>query len=347
MAKQYLIDRDDYIRMGVSILEQFGVSKENSLILINNFLDCDEKGIYTHGIVRLPTYLMQIKRGNLKPNPQLKLIKNDPIVKLMDGDHGIGAVVGYCAMKQAIKICKKYGIGVVGVRNSSHFGAAAYYTEMASQANLIGITFSNASPGIAPTGSKRPLLGNNPWSISAPTNKEFPITMDIANSIVARGKIRLAAARGESIPVGWALNKYGEPTTDPKEALDDGAILPIGGHKGYGLTLMIEILTGVLTGSGFGLQNAAVMADGKRKNGQLFISLDIEKFMEVIEFKDRVDELIEMIKSSPKINENEKIFLPGEIEWSRKLKLKNNRVILNKETYDTLKELALKYHVKF
>ncbi|SFB01388.1 Malate/lactate/ureidoglycolate dehydrogenase, LDH2 family [Lentibacillus halodurans] len=345
MNNEYIISHTDYIEMGTSILEKAGVPNKHAFILMNNFLDCDEKGIFTHGFIRLPTYLKQMERGNINPRPEINFLTNDPIVNLLDGEHGLGAVVSYYAMQKAIETSEEYGIGVVGVRNSSHFGAAAYYTEMASNANQIGISFTNASPGIAPTGSVKPLLGNNPWSISVPTHNAYPITMDIANSVVARGKIRVANARGESIPIEWALNKFGQQTTDPKEALDGGAILPIGGYKGYGITLMIEMLTGVLTGSGFGYQNAAVEADGKRRNGHLFISLKIEKFMEVAEFKGRVDVLLDMIKSLPKIDEDKEIFLPGEIEWNRKSRLEKGTVKISEEIYAVMKELSIQYTV--
>lgn len=345
MNSEYIVSSTDYMEMGTTILKEEGILEEHAIILMDNFLDCDEKGIHTHGFIRLPMYLKQMKRGNLNPHPTINYLADDPIVNLLDGEHGLGAVVSYYAMQKAIEASEKYGVGVVGVRNSSHFGAAAYYAEMASRANQIGITFTNASPGIAPTGSVKPLLGNNPWSISVPTNNSYPITMDIANSVVARGKIRVANARGESIPVEWALNKFGHPTTDPKEALDGGAILPIGGYKGYGITLMIEMLTGILTGSGFGYQNAAVEEDGKRRNGHLFIVLNIEKFMKVAEFKERVDQLVGMIKSLPKIDEDKDILLPGEIEWRRKDKLEKNTVKISEEVYAVMKELSAQYRI--
>ncbi|WP_059103052.1 Ldh family oxidoreductase [Shouchella shacheensis] len=346
MEKEYIVSSSDYISMGMEVIRQYGVSKEHAGILMDNFLDCDKKGIFTHGFVRLPTYIMQIKRGNINPQPKINKIKDDSIVKLIDGDHALGAVAGHYAMQEAIKISSEYGVGVVGVRNSTHFGTAAYYTEMASQNNQIGITFTNASPGIAPTGSLKPLLGNNPWSISVPTNFAYPVTMDIANSIVARGKIRVANSKGESIPLGWAINKFGESTTDPKEALDGGAILPIGDYKGYGITFMIEILTGVLTGSGFGNQNAGVAEDGKRNNGHLFLSLNVEKFMEIAHFKQRVGDLVHMVKSLPKIDENKDILLPGEIEWQRKLELEEGTVKVSEQIYDVMVDLSNEYEVK-
>jgi len=324
MEKSYLIRSADYLKMGIEILEQVGVSAAHAAILMENFLDCDRKGIFTHGIFRLPTYLKQMKRGNINPQPDIRIVKDDPAVVLMDGDAGLGAVVSYYAMQAAIDICSRQGIGVVGVRNSNHFGAAAYYTEMASRANYIGIAFTNASPAIAPTGSLQPLLGNNPWSISVPTNLPYPITMDIANSVVARGKIRIAKSKGETIPLGWALNKYGQPTTDPQEALDGGAILPIGDYKGYCITFML---------------------DGIRNNGHLFIALDIEKFMSVEEFKRRVDELVRMVKSLPRIKEDQEILLPGEIEWRRKLSQAEGTVKLTEQIFQMLHELSTEYGV--
>lgn len=339
----YSIKRSDYTKLGKVILKKVGVSEEHAPILINNLLDCDLKGIFTHGFYRLPTYIKQIQRGNINPNPDIRKVNDTSTVKLIEGDEGLGAVVSYYAMQEAIELGSKNGIGVVGVRNSTHFGAAAYYAEMASKVNQIGIVFTNASPGIAPTGSLKPLLGNNPWSISVPSNLDFPITMDIANSVVARGKIRLANSQGESIPFGWALDKLGQPTTNPKDALEGGAILPIGGYKGYGITLMIEILTGVLTGSSFGNQIAGVEEDGKRNNGHLFLSLDINAFMDIITFKARLDELIDMVRSSPKIDENKEILLPGEIEWSRKLEQNEETVQVTKQVFLVITDLCGEY----
>jgi L-2-hydroxycarboxylate dehydrogenase (NAD+) len=347
MNETYSIKRSDYIQVGRSILSKVGLPSEHGKILIDNLLDCDLKGIFTHGFYRLPTYIKQMKRGNINPHPSINKVKDSAIVQLLEGDEGLGAVTSYYAMKEAIEIAKETGVGVVGVRNSTHFGAAAYYAEMASENDLIGIVFTNASPGIAPTGSTKPLLGNNPWSISVPSNLEFPITMDIANSVVARGKIRLANSQGESIPLGWAVDKFGKETTDPKAALDGGAILPIGGYKGYGITLMIEILTGVLTGSNFGDQVAGVEEDGKRKNGHLFIALDIEKFMDITTFKERLDELVKMVKSVPRIDESKEILLPGEIEWTKRLKQEEDSVRLTSQVHGVVKTLCEEYGVEF
>ncbi|MFJ5769909.1 Ldh family oxidoreductase [Psychrobacillus sp. NPDC093180] len=320
MEKEYLIINNDYISIGTKLLMEVGVPEEHAEITMLSLLDADQKGVYTHGFFRLSTYLKQIARGNINPKPVIEIKQKGTNIRLVDGNGGLGSVVSYYAMKEAIEISRERGVGVVGVKGSNHFGTAAYYAEMAAAKGKIGIVMTNASPAIAPTGGKKVVLGNNPWSISVCSNLGYPITLDMANSI-ARGKIRLKALTGESIPVGWALNREGEPTTNAKEALE-GIILPIGDHKGYGIALMIDLLAGVLTGAQFGIQNPGVEENGKRNNGHLFISLNIEAFMSMDEFNKRTDELIEMIRSVPKIDENKSIFLPGEIEWENKLSQK-------------------------
>lgn len=344
VEKTYQFQNDDYMQMGTSILTQMGVSSEHAEIVTNILLDSDQKGTHTHGFYRLQTYIQQIKKGNINAKPDIKMIKDGDNVKLMDGDDGLGYVVSHHAMNKAINISSERGVGVVGARNSSHFGAAAYYAEMAAQRNQIGIIMTNASPGIAPTGSKKPILGNNPWSISVPSNLGYPITLDIANSVTARGKIRLKALTGEPIPLGWALNKEGEPTTNAKDALE-GIVLPIGDYKGYGITLMIDLLTGVLTGSNFGEQVPQIEENRKRKNGHLFISLNVEAFMELNHFKARVDELVQMIKSAPKIQEDIDILLPGEREWKSKLSQDSNMVRLPERIVNLMLELTKEFNL--
>ncbi|WP_209124592.1 Ldh family oxidoreductase [Alkalihalobacillus sp. BA299] len=344
MEKSYSIYNTDYIQLGRQVLNQLNVPSRHAEIVMENLLDSDKKGIYTHGFYRLDTYIQQIKRGNINPNPKITKVKDHLNIKLLDGDDGFGYVVSQYAMEEAIAISENRGVGVVGVRKSNHFGAAAYYAEMAAMRNQIGIVMTNASPAIAPTGSLKPVLGNNPWSISIPTHLGYPITLDIANSVSARGKIRLKALNGESIPLGWALNENGEPTTDAEEALK-GVILPIGDYKGYGITLMIDILTGVLTGAKFGNQVPLVDQDGKRNNGHLFISLDIKAFMELSEFKDRVDELIKIVKSAPKIREEIDILLPGEREWQTKLSQEQDKVKLPERIFNFIHALSTEYHL--
>ncbi|MCP8615667.1 Ldh family oxidoreductase [Salirhabdus salicampi] len=344
MEKMYEIKNQDYKLLGVKILEKVNVSQEHALILMETLLDSDQKGIYTHGFYRLQTYIKQIKCGNYNTSPAINTVKNDTNVKLLDGDNGLGSVVSTIAMNQAINISESKGVGVVGVRKSNHFGTAAYYAELASQKDQIGIVMTNASPAIAPTGGKTPLLGNNPWSISVPSSLGHPITLDIANSVSARGKIRLKALNGESIPVGWALDKEGNPTTNAHEALE-GLILPIGDYKGYGITFMISILSGILTGANFDFDIPLIEEDGVRNNGHLFVSLNISNFMEVPKFKERIGIFVKEIKNSPKVKDVDQILLPGEMEWTKKLNQKEEYVKVPERIFSFIQSLSEQYGV--
>ncbi|MCM3716492.1 Ldh family oxidoreductase [Alkalihalobacillus oceani] len=347
MGKSYVIKTNEYMRMGRDLFLQFGVSEQHAESLLNNLLDADQKGIYTHGFHRIaPVYIRHIKQGNINPQPNFILVKDEPNIKIIDADNGLGAVAAEKAMHEAIRISQERGVGVVGVRNSNHFGTAAYYSEMAAKEDLIGLSFTNASPGIAPTGSSKPLLGNNPWAIACPSHLDYPISLDIANSIVARGKIRLAAAKGEPIPLGWSLTKDGKPTTDPNEALESGIILPIGDYKGYGIALMVDILTGILTGSNFADEVLSFETNGKRKCGHLFIALNIQSFMRIDEFKERIQILVEKIKAAPKLDERREVLLPGEIEWTKKLNQQEGTVKVLEPFVCDMKELCQEYGVE-
>lgn len=339
------ITEEIYLKLGTDLLKKVGVPEEHARIQMGALLDADQKGVTTHGIFRLPRYVEQVHKGFVHSKPEIQFVKEGPIVKVLDADHGLGAVVSNLAMEEALNISSKKGVGVVAVRRSNHFGTAGYFAEMAAMRNQIGIVFTNTSPLIAPTGSKKPIVGNNPWSISAPSSLEHPITLDMANSIAARGKMRIAAQKGEQIPFGWALDREGQPTTDPLEAIK-GIILPIGGHKGYGISLMIEILAGVLTGSDFG-ENMVNADDNQKRNvGHLFIALNIEHFMDMDEFKSRMDELIGAVKNAPRINEEQEVFLPGEIEWQKKeLEQKNKYVQVSKKTFQSLSKLCSEFNI--
>lgn len=339
------ISTKSYLQVGQTILQKVGVPEEHARIQMESLLDADQKGVSTHGIFRLPRYVHQVNQGYIHAQPNIKFVKNGPIVKVLDADHSLGAVASYLAMKEAMKLSADKGVGVVAVRRSNHFGTAAFYSELASQNQQIGLVFTNTSPLIAPTGTKKPIVGNNPWSISAPSSLGHPITLDIANSIVARGKMRIAAQKGEPIPLGWALDRDGNPTTDPVEAIK-GIILPIGEHKGYGISFMIEILAGILTGADFAESMVGVDEDSKRNVGHLFMALNIEHFMPLERFISRVDELVQAVKRAPRIEEEQEAFLPGEIEWrKKKVSMEQQTVQLSAKTYQSLLDLCDKYKV--
>jgi LDH2 family malate/lactate/ureidoglycolate dehydrogenase len=217
-------------------------------------------------------------------------------------------------MEISIAKAKNLGMGTAGIRNSNHFGIAAYYAIQAIQSDMIGIVLSNAAASMAPWGGTKPLIGTNPLAIGIPTDRN-PIILDMAISVQARGKIRQAALEEKSIPEGWALDERGKPTTDPREALK-GSLLPIAGPKGYGLALMVDVLSGVLTGSFFADKISSVHEEeeGIPRVGHFVQAINIGSFMAVEEFKNRMDELMQKIRESPFAEGVNKIYLPGEIE---------------------------------
>jgi LDH2 family malate/lactate/ureidoglycolate dehydrogenase len=237
---------------------------------------------------------------------------------LMDAQHGFGQIAGARAMEEAIGRARQHGTAFVGVRNAGHIGVAAHYAMMALPHKMIGMVSANAAPSMAPWGGTIPLLGTNPICVAVPTGEEVDIVLDMASSIAARGKIRLAASRGDRIPPGWALDERGLPTEDPAAAIK-GTLLPIGGPKGYGLALVVDILSGVLTGAEFGPHIPSVHDSGSKVAAGFAVqALDIAAFADTKDFEHDIQSLIAEIRASPRAPECERIYLPGEIEWLKK-----------------------------
>jgi L-2-hydroxycarboxylate dehydrogenase (NAD+) len=341
MQQYQKVNQSEYIEIGKKALINLGVPEEHAELQMHSLLESDLRGVFSHGIFRLPRYLEQLKHKYINPTPIFRNVKENTLIEVLDGDHGLGAVVGSFAMKKALEKSERYGVGIVGCRKSNHFGTAAYFAEMAAIENQIGLVFTNSSPIIAPTGSIKPLIGNNPWSISVPT-KGNPITLDLANTIVAKGKLRIAKQNGESIPLGWALDQNGKETTDPTEALK-GVVLPIGGYKGYGIALMVEILAGILTGADFSESMVDHDAAGKRNVGHLFMSINLSQFMDIEEFHSRIEILMESIKQAPKADNIDDIFLPGEKEWRHKSEQENGYVYLQDKGFQVFTQLCNDY----
>jgi LDH2 family malate/lactate/ureidoglycolate dehydrogenase len=251
----------------------------------------------------------------MRPVTQLRIIHDYGALVVLDGNDGVGQVIAARVMELAVERAKEHGIGCVGVRNSNHFGTAAYFTRMAAARGCAAILTTNASPAMAPFGGREKAIGSNPWSLGAPAGEYGTAVLDIANTAVARGKIYAARQAGESIPEGWALDANGRPTTDPAAALADGLILPMGGHKGYAISFMMDVFSGVLTGSSFGTAIVGPYRDDSRSGaGHLAIALDIEKFQPLAQFNSRMGELIAEVKGVPKAPGHDEIYFPGEIE---------------------------------
>jgi LDH2 family malate/lactate/ureidoglycolate dehydrogenase len=279
------------------------------------------------GVQQLPTYYERIKAG---------VIDVHAAVALADAHRGLGSVSATKAMALAVELAASQGIGAVGVRDSTHFGIAAYYAMLALPHEFIGIAFSNAGPEIAPWGGTQAVVGTNPWAVAIPAGTELPVVLDIANSTSGKGMIGWYLREGRSIPDDWALTADGRRTADP-ELGSAGTLFPLGGPKGYGMAVVVDALTGVLTGSAFGL---ACFGAEWQNVGHLLIALDVSRFGPVADFKDRIDTLIGQIRSSPLAPGTDAIYLPGELEHRRAEERRRSGVPIEAGRFDALVALG-------
>lgn len=325
-----------------NVLSKVGVNPQNADIITDSLICADLRGVKSHGIVRLPTYVERIEKGVLDPNAHMEFEKNSGAVSLLNANNGFGQVAGFRAMKAAMDMAETYGIGMAGVKNSNHFGIASYYSMLALNKDMIGIVTTHSSPAMAPYGAIKPLMGTNPLAIAVPADQEKPIVLDMSMSVVARGKIRYAALTGSKIPNGWALDINGNPTDDPYEALK-GSLIPIGGVKGSGLSLIVDILCGVLTGSCLTgqVKNITDMS-GPSRTGHMFCAVNVSSFTDAKKFKTDIDIIIKTIKALPPV-ENNIIYMPGEIEYNLTEKRKREGLPVEQDVIKTLNILAHRY----
>lgn len=308
------------------IFMSHGLSQDDAFIVADHLVEADLRGVYSHGVIRVEAYTARLVAKAVNPKPGFRIIRETPGTALVDGDNALGQVVGVNAMKIAIKKAKEVGTAYVGARGSNHLGTCAYYAQMAIEHDMIGISGTPSGTNImAPWGGITPLLGNNPFGIAMPAGKEYPVVLDMAQSVVARGKINHAAKTGQPIPPTWALNRFGEPTTDAKEGYA-GLVQPVGGYKGYGLSFIVMALGGILNGAAF-VHQIPTFDDGIQPNlnmGQFFMAIDIRAFMDPSEFKAKMDEAIQAMHQSELARGTDRIYVPGEIEWlKREERLKN------------------------
>ena len=308
------IPADTLLRFAAAVFSKLGVTARDARLVADSLVQADLWGHQSHGVMRTFWYAERLKSGAMKARTEIEFVVDGGAIAVIDGHDGIGQVVAARAMDEAIARAGTHGIGVVAVRNSGHFGTAMYFTRMAALQGCIGLLTTNASPAMAPTGGRGKLIGTNPWSIAAPAGRHAPMILDIANSAVARGKLYLARQRGEPIPAGWAIDANGRPTTDAAAGIA-GTILPMAGHKGFAIATMVDVLSGVLSGSAFGGDvTGPYIAEGSSGAGHFVMALDIAAFRGLDEFNADMDRLIERIKSVPRAAGVDGIFYPGEIE---------------------------------
>jgi LDH2 family malate/lactate/ureidoglycolate dehydrogenase len=306
-------------RFCVAAFAQVGVPPGDAAIVADTLVEADLRGVHSHGVWWVKGYTERLRLGGLNPHPHLAIVRETPAMVLLDADGALGQVASVAAMRQAIAKAKTGGVGVAAVRNSNHFGAAAYYAQMAAGAGQIGFATTDAEPTMAPWGGAQKLVvGNNPLAYAIPVDDDFTLVLDMAQSVVAWGKIFLAAQRGEKIPTSWALDAAGEPTDDPQAAMA-GVLLPVGGYKGYGLALVMQILSSVLSGATFG-PTMPQMADPSivQGHGHFFLALDIAHFSDPADFRQRMAQVVAEQRATPLAKGVERIYLPGEIEHHKR-----------------------------
>ena len=302
------------------IFEAAGLPPADAAIVTDNLVQADLRGHSSHGVSRVRVYCDRIRAGLVATAPVIRVINETPAAFHLDGGHGMGAVVAAKAMRMCMEKARSSGIAMCSVRAGTHFGIASYYTMQAAEKDMIGYACSNAPATMAPWGGIMPMMGTNPFSMSVPAGKHRPIVFDSSSSIVARGKINLAEIEDRPIPLGWAIDKEGHPTRNATEALQ-GSVLPFGEHKGYGIALMIDILTGILSGAGFGSHLGPLWSNAETHQnlGFFLLAINIASFRNVEEFKGNIDQMIDEIKSSKKAPNTDEILVPGEIEFRNEL----------------------------
>ncbi|MBE6185232.1 ureidoglycolate dehydrogenase [Heyndrickxia ginsengihumi] len=294
-------------------LEQVGVPEDHAEIVADVLVHADLRGVHSHGVLRTEHYVKRAKAGGLNLNPTISFRETGPVTGILDGDDGFGHVVAKEAMNKAISLASKNGIGVVGVVNSSHCGALSYFVYEAIQNQMIGMAMTHTDKSVVPTGGAQAFFGTNPLAFGFPTKDNPPIVLDMATSKVAFGKVLHARETGKSIPSDWAVDTKGNPTTDPFEAV---ALLPAGGAKGYGLALVVDVLSGILTGSAFGPHITAMYDDYQkmRKLGHFVCAINPKAFTNIDTFLASMDQMIDEIHEIPPAEGFNKVLVPGEPE---------------------------------
>ena len=322
----------------IKILKKNGLNANHATICSKALINAELVGAHSHGLSRLKMYCDRIQKKVINPKPKIKIKKISQSISQIDANNSIGFVAADIGIKQAIKNAKKTGIGLVGIKNSGHYGLSGYYAEQAVKKNLIVFCFTNAPPAIAPHGARKSLFGTNPICFGTPTSSKVPFILDTSVSVINRGKIRVAARNGKKIPKGVALDKFGKPTTDAKKALA-GVQLPIAGFRGSGLAWMVDILSGVFTGGNHGGKVKDPFDDfsGPQNIGHLFFVMKPNLF--VGNYSERIKENIKRIKKLPKIKGVREILYPGQSKQLRYKKNINKMINIPANIADDLKKL--------
>jgi LDH2 family malate/lactate/ureidoglycolate dehydrogenase len=338
---------EDLFTFTKNVFIKNGMNKADAELSAKVLLEADLRGIDSHGVARLSGYIRLKNANRANMNPQWKIIHETPSTATIDADGGLGLIVANKAMEVAVRKAKEVGTGWVAIQNSNHFGIAAAHAMMALEHDMIGFAMTNASPLVAPTHSKERMLGTNPICACFPTNHELPFVLDMATSAAANGKLEIAQRKGKALPNDWVQTKDGLPSNDAHELKHGGSLLPLGGHKGYGLASMVDIMSAVLSGANYGPWVPPFVAflnplENLPGNGigHFVGAMRIDAFRPASDFKNNMDNWIKRFKESIPVDENQPVLIPGEIEYKMKAERLVAGIPLNENVVNDLMELG-------
>jgi LDH2 family malate/lactate/ureidoglycolate dehydrogenase len=334
------IDAQQLLKFCTAVYAGQGVPEKDARLIADTLVQADLWGHQSHGVLRLGWYLDRLRNKVMNPVTQPEFVIDGGAMAVIDGHDGVGHVLAKLAAEEAIKRAKKHGICAVGVRMSNHFGTCMYYTLMGAREGCVMMLTSNGGPAMAPWGGRKKIVGTNPWSIAAPAGKHAPFVVDMANTGVARGKIYLARNKRQKIPLGWAIDADGAPTTDPQAAID-GIILPMAEHKGYAIAAMVDMMSGVLTGSGFLSSVHSPYKTAEKSNcGHFMLAINIEAMQPLVQFNARMEQFVAELKSVPLAQGFDEVFYPGEMEARNDLRNRSQGIQYPEDTIADLKRIA-------
>ncbi len=344
MANTVLVKGENLEAFAEELFQKVGMNQEDAAFHAEALVNSNYWGIDSHGAIRIPAYVKRMENGAINVKPDIRVIRGENNLEVIDGDAAAGFIAAREGMKRAIENARKTGIAACGVINSNHFGAGAIYARMAAKEGMIGISMTNVKPLIVAPGASTPVTGNNPIAFAIPTYGDFPFVLDMSLSVVAGGKLTLAIKKKEKIPMDWATDKEGRPTDDPQKAFD-GYLLPMGGHKGLGLSYVVDILSGLITGGVFGKEMKSMYANPEEPSltGHFMIAIDISKIISKEAMKERMKEFYDGLKATPMWDEKAEMLMPGEIEYRREQERRKNGIPVPETTYEELKELEKKF----
>ncbi|MBA4493059.1 ureidoglycolate dehydrogenase [Paenactinomyces guangxiensis] len=330
-----IVPQKELAGMVVKKLTKAGLREDHAKVVADVLVHADLRGVSSHGVLRTEHYVKRLTMGGLNPSPEFSVKDTGPCTAVFDGDDGMGHVVAKEAMDYAIQLAEKNGVGMVGVINSSHCGALSYFVQQAAEKNLIGMALTHTDKVVVPFGGAKPYFGTNPIAFAFPAKENKPVILDMATSNVAFGKVLHAREAGTSIPADWGVDENGKPSTDPNRVT---ALLPFAGPKGYGLAMVVDVLSGLLTGSAFGPHITTMYGNYSkmRKLGHLVCAVNPAAFTDPSGFLANMDQMINEIHETQPAEGFEKVLVPGEPEQLREKERLENGVPVTETVYQYL-----------